>query len=184
MTWKLKSGNSLLIGFIALACLNKGCIDKYWPDDELRLDKMIVVDGMITNNPGPYNVYMSLSSSVNEPEFIPLSNYALIISDDQGNQEVLSYKGNGLFQTSPEGIQGVIGRSYKLIIHSYDGDIYESEYELLRKPTEIDSVYAEIEFHSDRDFEYNLSGYQYYVHTKKADNDNISKKASKKRSVV
>lgn len=152
--------------------LLSGCVDKYWPDTEFKYDKMIVVNGMISNAPGPYTVYLSLSSALDNPEFIPLSDYSVIISDDQGNKELLTQIEPGVYVTSADGIQGVIGRSYKLGIFSYnDNSIYESAYELLRKPVEIENVYGELEFHTDSDYAYNLTGYQFYVDTKMAEQD-------------
>lgn len=152
--------------------LLSGCVDKYWPESEFKYDRMIVVEGMITNTPGPYTVYLSVSAALDKPEFIPLSGYSVIISDDQGNMELLTQIEPGVYMTSADGIQGVIGRSYKLGIFSYaDNKIYESAYELLRKPVEIEDVHGEIEFHTDSDYEYNLSGYQFYVDTKTAEQD-------------
>lgn len=162
----------LILGFILLLSVLTGCIDKYWPDIEFKYDKMIVVDGMISNMPGPYTVTLSLSSSVNEPGFIPLSGYRVMIVDDQGEFELLAETENGVYQTLSDGIQGEIGRSYKLVIHSRDLiNKYESRFELLRNPVEIDTVYPELEFHTDSDYEYNLTGYQFYVDTKRAEND-------------
>jgi hypothetical protein len=171
---KLDNANKifLLISIANIIMLLSGCVDKYWPESEFKYDRMIVVEGMITNTPGPYTVYLSVSAALDKPEFIPLSGYSVIISDDQGNMELLTQIEPGVYMTSADGIQGVIGRSYKLGIFSYaDNKIYESAYELLRKPVEIEDVHGEIEFHTDSDYEYNLSGYQFYVDTKTAEQD-------------
>ena len=124
----------LCISGVILILLLTGCIDKYWPDSEFKYDKMLVVEGMISNLPGPYTVYLSSSAALDNPEFIPLSGYSVIISDDQGNMELLKQTAPGVYETSEEGIQGVIGRSYKLSMFSYDeNSIYESAYELLKQ---------------------------------------------------
>ncbi|PLW94404.1 MAG: hypothetical protein C0591_13025 [Marinilabiliales bacterium] len=171
---KLDNANKIFlsISIANIIMLLSGCVDKYWPESEFKYDRMIVVEGMITNTPGPYTVYLSVSAGLDKPEFIPLSGYSVIISDDQGNMELLTQIEPGVYMTSADGIQGVIGRSYKLGIFSYDdNNIYESAYELLRKPVEIEDVYSDIEFHTDSDYEYNLSGYQFYVDTKTAEQD-------------
>lgn len=171
---KLDNANKIFlsISIANIIMLLSGCVDKYWPESEFKYDRMIVVEGMITNTPGPYTVYLSVSAALDKPEFIPLSGYSVIISDDQGNMELLTQIEPGVYMTSADGIQGVIGRSYKLGIFSYaDNKIYESAYELLRKPVEIEDVHGEIEFHTDSDYEYNLSGYQFYVDTKTAEQD-------------
>lgn len=159
----------LLIGLLYFP-LNS-CIDEYWPDIGTKYEQLLVVDGMISNQPGPYTIQLALSSNVNKPEFKPLSGYEVIIADDLNNEEILSETEKGVYQTSPDGMQGIVGRSYKLIINTPDDNRYESEYELLRKPIEIDKIYQEIEFHTVGSYDHNLSGFQFYIDTKKAEND-------------
>jgi len=167
---KSKIGVFVLLTGILYFPLNS-CIDKYWPDLGSKYEQLLVVDGMISNQPGPYTIQLALSSNVNRPEFKPVSGYEVIIADDLNNEETLSEIEKGVYQTSPDGMQGAVGRSYKLIINSPDDDRYESEYELLRKPTEIEDVYPEIEFHTVSGYDHNLSGFQFYIDTKKAEND-------------
>ncbi len=162
----------LLISIANIILLLSGCVDKYWPETEFKYDKMIVVNGLISNKPGPYTVYLSTSSAISDPQMIPLSDHFVMIEDDQGNTEILFEEGNGIYKTSVDGMQGVIGRSYKLIIQTPDHRAkYESAFELLKDPVGIDSVYTELEFHTDSDYDYNLTGYQFYVNTKLAEKD-------------
>lgn len=142
------------------------CVEKYWPDIDEKYLELLVVDGMITNEPGPYTIRISNSSSVNGPKYIPLSNYQVEIADDQGNSETLSETETGVYKTNPFGIQGVVGRRYKLIIRSQGGESYESNYQTLKAPVEIENVYARIESKPDTSLYYDLQGYQFYVDSK------------------
>ncbi|PTX12294.1 uncharacterized protein DUF4249 [Pontibacter mucosus] len=120
--------------------------------DPLDLDiddqaEMLVVDGMITNEPGPYSVRLSRSK--------PYDTYAdswsavetgatVILSDDQGNQETLAETAPGLYQTSEGGMQGQLGSTYTLSIRTKSGQTYTSLPETLRPVPPIDSLYFEV----------------------------------------
>ncbi len=45
----------LILGLVLLSIVNHSCVDEYWPDID-SYDKLIVIDGMITNQPGPFQV--------------------------------------------------------------------------------------------------------------------------------
>ena len=106
----------------------------------------LVVDGLITNEPGPYVVYLARTSEYNSyyVNTEEVGGAIVIISDDMGNSEILneSYL-PGVYKTDPDGIRGIPGRYYKLEIKTPDGKQYESKPELLHAVSEIDSVYYE-----------------------------------------
>lgn len=141
------------------------CIERYWPDIENKYLELIVIDGMINNDPGPYTIKLSQSSSVNDPTYLPLTNYRVEIVDDQGNSETLFETEEGVYKTLENGIQGIVGRSYKLIINSPEGKTYESKFEKIRPPVIIDEIYASIESKQDTSLYYNLIGYQFYLNS-------------------
>lgn len=141
------------------------CIERYWPDMGEEYIGTLVVEGLISNEPGPYTVKLSLSSSANAPEFIPLNNYDVMIEDDIGNIEVLLLSGQGTYQSAEEGMQGTIGRSYKLILLSPDGVSYHTAFEEINPPVEIKSVHAEVEYRQDTSITHTLKGYQFYLST-------------------
>ena len=122
------------------------CVEEYWPEIDSNSNQLLVVDGKITNFPGPYTVKLSLSSTLLDTAFIPQTLAKVTILDDQGNQEVLIENYPGIYQTSLGGIQGVIGRSYKINIVLNNGNTYESDYEKLLSPVEIEDVLYEQEW--------------------------------------
>ncbi len=147
------------------------CEEKYWPELDGNYQNVIVVDGMITNGQPPYTVKLSLSSNVDAPEFVVLSGYEVKIADDLGNIEVLDELEAGTYVTSPVGMQGVIGRGYKIILKSPEGKIYESGFEEIKNPVGIQSVYTELEYETSEAFPYEVPGYQFYIDTYTAEND-------------
>lgn len=149
------------------------CEERYWPDLDGKYQDLLVIEGMITNNAGPYIIQLTKSTSVDNPEYKPLSDYEIVIHDDQGNSELLTEVEQGRYYTAADGIQGVVGRNYKVTIQSPEGKKYESDFEELKEPVEIDTVFIALEYHADEDFPYDIPGYQFLLNTKTA-NDNVS----------
>lgn len=112
------------------------------------IDQLLVVDGMITDQPGPYSVKLLWSSGVenvlNLPN--PVEDAQVVIFDDAGNSETLTYHKKGIYRTKVNGIQGTIGRTYHLEIDTKTGDHYASEPEELTSAGTIDSLYFDFKF--------------------------------------
>ncbi|AUD04183.1 hypothetical protein CWM47_21490 [Spirosoma pollinicola] len=68
------------------------------------------------------------------------------IGDTLGNQEVLQQQTPGVYRTKPGDFQGVVGRSYKLLIQTKDGTLYESDPERLKDCPPIDRLYYEYQY--------------------------------------
>lgn len=160
-----------VIIFVILMILSTSCVEEYWPDMGNKYDRLLVVDGMITNNPGPYTIKLSLSTTVDNPIYKPLSGYEIEILDNEGSVEVLSETLTGVYQTSPDGIQGVVGRSYKIQITSPEGKVYESDYVEMIKPVFADTVTAEVEYQQDLELDHDLVGFQFYLNSHEAETD-------------
>jgi hypothetical protein len=121
------------------------CIDRLEiiaPDSNSQL----VVDGHITDAPGPYTIKLSRTRKL--VDFSGLSTVSakrVTIFDNMGNSEQLAEIDAGVYQTSPSGIRGVIGREYFVRIETRDDKIYESIPEKINPPGMVDSVYYEFE---------------------------------------
>lgn len=140
------------------------CIEEYWPDVLPKYHYALVVDGEITNKPGPYTIKLSSSSDINNPSFRPFVGCEVVISEEQGENEILEEKEEGVYSTSIDGIRGECGKSYKLSIITPKGEYYETEFDKMSFSTEIDTIYTEIEYqpHPDYDFR-NITGFRFYV---------------------
>lgn len=158
---------------ILLLLVLTACVEEYWPDLDNKYQRLLVVEGNITNDPGPYTLQLSMSTSVDNPTFQTLSGYEAIISDNLGNSENLTEVEPGTYQTAIDGIRGIVGREYRITIFSPDGKTYQSDFEELKQPVAIDSVYVELEYEEYADYPYDMPGYQFLLNTHIA-NDNVS----------
>ncbi|HEY0739985.1 MAG TPA: DUF4249 domain-containing protein [Chryseosolibacter sp.] len=128
--------------FVILFVLSDSCIERFeLPDREMN--PILVVDGLITNEPGPYyiSLYYShvLNKIVRNPE--PVGNATINIFDDQGNSETLmeTVKGGEYF-TSATGIRGTLGRKYHITITTSDGKQYATAPQVMIEPGEITNL--------------------------------------------
>lgn len=140
---KIKSFKIILVNLVILLsiwCLNS-CVDLF--DAGLNNNiKKLVVDGEISNKPGPYRVTLQQSSPFGTKDFSPPPlNARVSIYDNLGNKEDLADMGFGIFETST--IQGIIGRTYTLEIKVGDKKVYRSTPQTIKKPINIDKIYTE-----------------------------------------
>ena len=154
------------------------CVDRV--DFDVKIDKQfpLAIDGMITNEPGPYVVKVStafdIASGVSPRTDGVVQD--MVIIDDLGNHEPLVLVRPGEYRTVTEGFQGVIGRAYKLRVTQLDGSVFESDFDRLPENGQLDSLYYRFEEKVDPltfqsryafDFYFNASrgetNHQYYV---------------------
>lgn len=75
----------------------------------------LVVDANITNQPGPYFVKLTKSVNFNEESIYPaVSNAIVVITDNAGQKDILTYTSDGIYQTN--NLKGIEGRTYFLSI--------------------------------------------------------------------
>jgi Domain of unknown function (DUF4249) len=103
----------------------------------------LTVDGLITDQPGPYTVKLSRALTVDDQldQTDWVSGATIVISDDQGTQETLHETSPGNYTTST--IQGIIGRTYMIHITTAEGAVYESIPDPLLPVGDITRVYFE-----------------------------------------
>jgi hypothetical protein len=78
-------------------------------------DRRYVVEGNVTNLPGPYTVIVSQTTKFNDPfSFQGVGGATISIKDDAGNNETLLEVQPGIYQTAA--LTGVEGRTYELRI--------------------------------------------------------------------
>lgn len=143
------------------------CIDDYWPEIT-DYQHVLVVDGMITSGPGPFEVRLSLTTHVNNPQYEPLKGCEVKVLDDLGQVIPFNESAEGTYVSPGTGEQGVAGRAYRISITTPDGQMYASELEPLLPPTSIDSLYPVLETKKPPGYSYDLVGYQFYVDTRDA----------------
>lgn len=152
----------LFVGFVLIG----SCIDRInieVPDG----GSVLVVDGLITDEPGPYTVELTraskLDADLNFRKFVTAKSVAIF--DNLGNSEVLTEVEQGIYKTKPNGIRGIAGREYHVRVETRAGEIFESVPEMIKPVGKIDSVYYEaVSFQpADAPTEY---GFDIYIDSK------------------
>lgn len=85
----------------------------------------LVIEGNITNQPGPYFVKLTKTVSFTDASVYPVvSNATVIITDNAGQKDTLVYTTNGIYKTNT--LQGVSGRTYSLTVIA-EGKTYTTQ---------------------------------------------------------
>jgi hypothetical protein len=132
----MKISSSIL--FIALlvftSCEKK--VDLSYKGNQSR----IIIEGNITNEPGPYFVKITKSIGLTATETYPTIDDAVVtMSDNAGNNETLAALGNGMYRTAM--LTGIEGRTYTLTVKAA-GQTYSAQSTM---PTQVafDSIKVE-----------------------------------------
>lgn len=99
-------------------------------------DPVLIVDGYITDQAGPYQVKLSTTVNFDAKQNSRVVENAIVtISDDLGEEEVLRHTSKGVYKTTT--LQGRVGRTYTLNI-DYEGKNYKAQSTLLAvKPIDL-----------------------------------------------
>lgn len=131
--------------FLAFGLVSS-CVTPYQPDTQ-SIGRAVVVEGMITDQPGPYSVNLTQTADYTYSGLNLLVTGATVtITDNLGNREVLKEVLPGSYQTATNGIRGTAGRSYKLSIRTSTGKQYESSLELLKTAPPITRLSYEYKY--------------------------------------
>jgi len=136
---------ALLLLTLTFLTFSNSCISKFIP--EVSADQqLIVVEGIITDQPGQKTIKISTSTPLGERSIPkPLTGCNVTLSDDAGNYIMLSEISDGLYAT-PDEFLAVVGRSYTLHIKTNSNHLnktYESAPVLMKPVPPIDSLYYE-----------------------------------------
>lgn len=152
---------SIYILFIFI--ITTSCVDSYWPEID-KYDNVLVVDGLLTNDPTDTIVIkLSTSSSINSGELIPLSGSELYITDIGNTEVYLTETNPGTYKVMDNGFTGLTGHSYQLNITLQNGKRYQSDICKLTLQSPIDSVYGLIESHQMPNSNEQVGGVQFYI---------------------
>ena len=138
-----------LIAIGSLLLLFNRCVEPFMPvlDDNDAVN-LLVVEGLITNQSGPFSVRLTYSVPMYnkwniEADYMPVEGAEVRIIDDIGNIFMLFETESGWYETEEKDLEGFPGRTYILTINTTDGKQYESSPELMQEVPDINSVYHE-----------------------------------------
>lgn len=117
------------------------CITPFEPDLRPSDISKYVVNGRVSANDDVQNVSVSVSSSVNDPRFMPVSGCSVIIRDDLGTEYPFAETNAGSYSGVIAGSSLFPGRALMARITIPDGTVIESDFDTVRACPEVDSVY-------------------------------------------
>jgi Domain of unknown function (DUF4249) len=126
----------------------------------------LVVDGLITDQPGPYTVTIYRSASLNNAYDVTDWEVGahVTILDDQGNSELLAENLPGTYTSST--LQGIVGRTYHVRIELMNGNVYESIPEVMLPVGDFSNLrfkFNEVESPLDEDMLNPKNGFNVYL---------------------
>lgn len=111
--------------------------------DLATTEPKVVIEGIITDQPGPYTVTIKKTADFYDRNNFPAGTGAtIIITDDVGNVDVLTEIEKGVYQTNS--LQGILGRTYNLTV-DFEGKTYTASSTIPAKNVEIDSLASKFE---------------------------------------
>lgn len=161
---------SNIIKILLLLTIFMGCKDEFLLQSNTYI-KILVVDGTISNNPGPYAIEISFSTPVNDYQRIPYQGCIVTIIENETLHETLSEVEPGVYVSAKDGIKGTIGNTYSISIETPDGMEYVSKPQLMKPSVGIDSVYEQLIYKSSDSYVRGLPGYQFYITSHIAENE-------------
>lgn len=109
------------------------CKDVYRPEIK-NTSKILVVDGLITDEPKPFTIRISTALKIDSLGYVPEKGATVYVTDDLGRRFEFNEWTDGNYISNPAGFVPQTGRKYVLTIETTDGKIYKSsEQELLPK---------------------------------------------------
>lgn len=142
-----------------------GCTEPFEPELDVYED-LLVVDALITNLPGPYYVELSRTYPYKNGEEEKEYGAEVTILDNLGNEYLFVEEAVGEYKNIDNSFIGQVGREYKLIIVTKDGEVFESDFEELKKPVDIE----ELSFKFKRNELNGERGMQIYLNAHDPDN--------------
>ncbi|MDW7693875.1 DUF4249 domain-containing protein [Flammeovirgaceae bacterium SG7u.111] len=137
------------------------CLSPFEPQTS-DYDSLLVVDALLTDAPGPYQVKLSYSYGFEEEDNekpVYVNGASVSVIDENGSVYKFNQSSDGIY-LSDLSFRGEVGKRYKLSIIANE-NTYESDYELLKACPPIDKLYANFETKNGTDG--TVYGFQVYV---------------------
>jgi hypothetical protein len=130
---------------IILFCLLTSCYKVY--DPKIDTDqKVLVVNGMVTNKSEAYHILLSFAKPFNSNEkVLPVSAANVYVTDNLGNSFKFIERGDGEYISDSLQFTGHPGSTYRLHIVTRAGEEYESDPQKLFPEAYPLTVYAELD---------------------------------------
>jgi hypothetical protein len=153
----------LLIIVLLFCGLIKGCIERYYPDEDDLKTGTLVINAHLTNQPGYQQIQISRSVTLIYPSSDPVSGcFAQLIREDGEYREFIEEE-PGFYGCNLDVPFLQTGSSYMIHVITPDGNEYQSAFDGLRPVPEIDSIYYEVESASYQTEGDSVDGVRFFI---------------------
>ncbi len=123
----------------------------------------MVISGMINDHPGRQTISISRSSPYRKPDFQPVENCVVSVTDQDGNMIHYADEGGGTYAVDVPDSFLEVGDAVSVYVVTPDMKEYRSSYDTILSCPELDSVYWEFQYRETNDPEKNLPGIQFFL---------------------
>ncbi len=137
---------SIFLSIIILIIVN-GCVEPYDLKSSDVIEKL-VVDGEITDQPGPYKVKLFYSRDILSPdkELTRIESGASVwIECNTGEEEKLMEMADEPGSYVSSSILGEVGKSYRIVLNTRNGKKYQSAWEYMEPAGTLHNFYSRFE---------------------------------------
>ena len=149
-----------IIFLLLLAC--SSCIEPYEPVIE-ESQVVLVINGMITDQPGMHYVEISKSMPYNEPSYQPVGGCVVTVTDENGDMIQFMEESMGKYSADIPGSFLSVGKAYSLQVITPNKREYCSDYDTILACPPIDNIYYEVETRKTPDPDIFIPGIQFYM---------------------
>lgn len=148
---------------VLLLCLICGsCVDPFEPVLE-ETQEVVVISGMISDQPGRHTISISRSSPYRFPEFQPVEFCVVTVTNQEGDMIHYTDEGDGIYAADVPDAFLEVGDAASVYVFTTDQKEYQSAYDTILPCPRIDSLYYEIEYLETSDPEKSIPGVQFYL---------------------
>jgi len=132
----------IITGILIIYCFLVSCYKPYEANIDAE-EKILVVDGMITNELASYRIRLSYAMSFySEPGFVPVTSASVYVTDDLDNTYQFKLSTDRSYKSDSLKFTGIPGRTYTLYIETPDGFCYMSDPQRLCPEYQLDTIYS------------------------------------------
>ena len=147
---------------LTLILLCGSCVEPFEPMlEESR--KVLVISGMISDQPGRHEIRVSLSSPYKELVFQGVDFCMVAVEDQEGNMVHYSNTGAGVYVADLSDSFLEVGDAVRVQVLTPEDRLYRSSYDTILACPELDSVYYELGQQETPDPEFTRPGIQFYL---------------------
>jgi len=162
---KIRSYHIVSVLFVLMGA----CVKPYDFNPQ-NYEKVLVVDGAVSNQPGPYTVSVHYTYPLDTILEELVTNAKVWVEDGDKKVYMYSLVGDSIYQ-SPTGFVATVGQSYSLHVEMPDGQSYSSEPQTLEPAPAISRIYGQYAELPNEEGTGNIGGIQFFIDSDNANGD-------------